>query len=317
MKRGICKIVAIGLLGLLWVSHATSSEKRFPDVVAESVVSLGLQDSLGNWSSKGTGFLMYNYERSRHVLVTCRHIVQPELRRGVTMKLPDIWAKADLKLGVADLFGKVEGSWATFHIALVRNDTTLWTGHPDDSVDIAVIDFPPEDTAHNVLGRLSDIKYIAKSDCGGLDSLCLAQDILFVGFPLGLGDLGSPQPLVRSGVISYLDPVRKVFLLDAQVFGGSSGSPVVSTGTARGDPPKMKSRKLLGIVSSFKPSPIRIGLVEKDVTSATKDTVRIAVENAGLGLVYSVDLIQETIDVHNARFHDAATDSSQVAEPAN
>ena len=313
MRRGICKIVAIGLLGLLWVSHATSSEKRFPDVVAESVVSLGLQDSLGNWSSKGTGFLMYNYERSRHVLVTCRHIVQPELRRGVTMKLPDMWAKANLKHGVADLFGKVEDSWATFHIALVRNDTTLWTGHPDDSVDIAVIDFPPEDTAHNVLGRLSDIKYIPKSDCGGFDSLCLAQDILFVGFPLGLGDTRNPQPLVRSGIISYLDPTRKVFMLDAQVFGGSSGSPVVTTGTSRGDPPKDRQRKLVGIVSGYWPSPVQMKLIERELTNAAKDTVVLALENAGLGIVYSIDLIRETIDAHNARFHSTTADSAEVS----
>ena len=288
---------------LLCVPPVSESKDRFPDIVAKSVVSLGLQDSQSKWTSIGTGFLMANDQGSSTVLVTCRHIVEPESKPGVKKRLPEIWAKTDPSPIVEELYGMSEESgWVLFRITLIKSDSTLWTGHPNDSVDIAVFDFPPNDSKHDQLGRVSDIHYIPDSFCGEFDSLCLAQDVLFVGFPLGLGDVGNPQPLVRSGIVSYLDKRKKTFMLDAQVFGGSSGSPVVSTGSSRGDRPTMKTRRLLGIVKGYWPSPIRLGTLQRDVSETAKDTIRVPVENAGLGIVFSADLILETIQIHNKRF---------------
>jgi len=306
----------LGTILLLSYPSATEAQDRFPDIVAKSVVSLGMLNPQGKWTSIGTGFLMANYNGQTSVLVTCRHIVEPVVKPGVKSKISDIWAKVDPSPVAEKEYGTLEKvGWVLLHMTLVSGGTTLWTGHPDESVDIAVFDFPPNDSLHELLRHFGDVKYIDSSLLGEVDRLCLAQDVLFVGFPLGLGDEGNPQPLVRSGIISYLDPTKKVFMLDAQVFGGSSGSPVVSTGTARGDPPKMKSRKLLEIVKGYWPSPIRLGSLERDISETAKDTIKFPMENAGLGFVFSVDLILETIEAHNERFGRVSRDSIGTSDP--
>lgn len=314
--RTLRQIIILGTVLLLSYPSATAAESRFPEIVAKSVVSLGMQNPQGKWTSVGTGFLMRNDSGQTTVLVTCRHIVEPEVEPGVKSKISGIWVKVDSSPFADEQYGDPrKKGWLTCQVTLLSGGSTLWTGHPDESVDIAVFDFPPNDSLQGLMRQLSDTKYIPLSFLGDVDSLCLAQDVLFFGFPLGLGDEGNPQPLVRSGIISYLDPTEKTFILDAQVFGGSSGSPVVSTGTARGDPPLMKRRRLLGIISGYRYSAIRFGSVERGGSRSGMDTIRFPVENAGLGTVFSSDLILETIDAHNRRSHAKGNDSS--ATPAN
>ena len=315
MNTNKCILLLVVLLHATIFTATAEDYERFPDRLSKTVVCLGIKDASNSWQPLGTGFLMYNYQGIKPVLVTNRHIFDTSVKLGVVESRKDIWAKVDLKPGVAAALGKADSTWAEFHLLLAQNDTVFWTNSPSIGVDIAVIDFPPTDRPHTILGNVSDIRAISRSNCTVFDSLCLGQDVIFIGFPLGLGAMGNPQPFVRSGMISSLDANERIFWLDAQIFGGSSGSPVFGIGTAHGDPPLTKGRNLMGIVAGFKPSPIRLGSLEMDISETTKNTIRFPMENAGLGIVFSVDLILETIEAHNERFGRVSKDSIGTSDP--
>lgn len=278
---------------------ADESQARFPDTVMSSVVSIGVHDSAGNWHPWGTGFLMKSYNKTLDVIVTNRHVFEPYDKQGSRIKLKEVFVKANIRESVKLVLGRRLDDWSEFHLTLLKEDTVLWTGHRNEGVDIAVMYFPPLDRLHIILSTLSEVTFIPRSFYGVYDSLNIAQDVLFLGFPLGLGANKNPRPVVRYGIIAYLDPSERSLLLDAQAFGGSSGSPVISTGTSRGDEPRLTARKLIGIVSRFEPSPLRFGFYERKITFEKKDS--IAMENSGLAKVFSVDLILETIEYHHER----------------
>ncbi len=296
MKKQIKLIVLVTLL-LQSFAFSGSCEK-WTDVMP-NIVAIGLNDSLGAWVPWGTGFLMYSYEDTPNILVTNRHVFQPEDPLGQKISLKEVFVKVNFKSklrtqNILDL-----NAWIEFHVSLTKQDSLLWTAHSDSTVDIAVIYFPPLDSKHLLLLSLSESLFIPKSFCGYFDSLDIAQDVLFVGFPLGLGTSANPQPIIRGGIIAYLDDTIKSYLLDAQVFGGSSGSPIFTTGTSRGGIPRIKERKLVGIISGFKSSPIRHVLRRSTVPNQNILSNAIDVENAGLAVAYSTDLILEVIEDHH------------------
>ncbi|MFF5305916.1 serine protease [Streptomyces sp. NPDC013161] len=108
-----------------------------------------------------------------------------------------------------------------------------WTGHPDPDIDIAVL--PLAQTFMNIQERGDRIfhKSIGPDLCPNeaqLADLDAVEPITFVGYPNGLYDSVHNTPIVRQGVTATpieLDYEGKpIFLVDASVFPGSSGSPV-------------------------------------------------------------------------------------------
>lgn len=170
-------------------------------------------------------------------------------------------------------------------------------GHPNPNVDIAVFDC----TGLFLLFR--DSLYFKLVDYEMLASfkepeLGIAENVLFVGYPDNRYDVKNNLPLIRTGLISSYprcdfngDPV---FIIDAQVFPGSSGSPVYIDLTFE----NMKNGhivigqralKLLGIVSA---TMIRNNQL-KSIDTATR---LVAEEVLGLGIVYKATAIKELID---------------------
>lgn len=69
------------------------------------------------------------------------------------------------------------------------------------------------------------------------------KEIVYIGYPLGLGAEEKNYPVSRQGMIAQAIPGRSTFLIDGMVSHGNSGSPVFSR----------KDGKLLGLISSFEP----------------------------------------------------------------
>ncbi|MCO1622514.1 trypsin-like peptidase domain-containing protein [Pseudomonas putida] len=111
--------------------------------------------------------------------------------------------------------------------------STLWVGHPHPNVDIAVAPVRP------ITRQLADdgvgIYYTAireeqipnEEQMKDFDVL---EEVTFVGYPNGVWDSKNFLPVIRRGSTATPMEVdfehQPQFLIDASVFGGSSGSPV-------------------------------------------------------------------------------------------
>lgn len=103
---------------------------------------------------------------------------------------------------------------------------------------------------------ISENSIPSEEDIEELDSI---EDIIFIGYPTGLYDKYNHSPIVRKGITATplsLDYENKsLFLIDASIFPGSSGSPVFRicsntiTIAARGMKQAVTHFLLLGIVA--------------------------------------------------------------------
>lgn len=110
----------------------------------------------------------------------------------------------------------------------------LWFDHPDPDIDICIMPFVPIveylQKAHKDIFYRSIPQEINLSEkfMKELDAL---EEVIFVGYPNGVFDAKHLLPIVRRGTTAtplHLDYEGKPqFLIDASVFPGSSGSPVL------------------------------------------------------------------------------------------
>jgi len=262
------------LIILLFFLIASANAEILPDSMTYPIVAIYKIDNNGHMLAHGTGFLVMNEQfgdssEPLGYLITCAHILQG--RNLVIVKTKSI---DKIKQIIA---------FIPYILPLVQNDSTLWTANPN--YDIAVCNFPPNDSLSQRIFPCSKSIFMDMSIALNYSNTQIGQEILFYGFPLGIGTNNEPIPLIRPGMVSYKE--NGVYLIDAQVFGGSSGSAVFTkplidiAGNFIED-----TEKLIGIVSGHKTASIR-GLPLE--------------ENAGLGEVFSKDLILETIQLHRER----------------
>lgn len=183
-----------------------------------------------------------------------------------------------------------------------------WHGHPRPEVDVTIMPF------NQVVTQLESIKssiYFkaipsdmipTEADNGDLDAI---EEVLFIGYPNGILDEVNLSPIIRRGITAtpiHLDyQGEPTFLMDASVFPGSSGSPVLISnslpyvtrdGTMKLGNPR---RYLLGTEAKvmirqehgqvhFAPIPMSI--------QPTYTTTKMI----DLGVVYKASTIMETID---------------------
>ena len=234
-----------------------------------------------------TGFLFgyrnNNYEENKYsvYIVTNKHVFK-DLER--------------VKL----LFNPQDGQPAkSFYLTLVEDGKKLYKEHAKENVDIAVIPIN-----HEFLDQ-SNIKY----DIFFCDKECFLKDqlkdelnategdgVFALGYPMGIVGVNRQYVILRNGCLArvrdMLEGNSSDFIIDAMVFPGNSGGPVICkpelvhiTGTNI-----TKESRLIGVVKS--------SLTYRDiaVSPQTKRTRVVFEENTGLTNVEPVDYIIETIE---------------------
>lgn len=170
-------------------------------------------------------------------------------------------------------------------------------GHPDPNIDIAVLE------CTGLFLRLPNqlffkcVSYTMLADFTEPE-LSVAQNVLFVGYPDNRYDVNNNLPLVRQGLIASHPKFdfngNPVFVIDAQVFPGSSGSPVfidlsfenIKNGQiVLGE----KKVKMLGIVSQTMIRNNRLMAIPAGTNYLTQEVI-------GLGIVFKSTAIRELID---------------------
>lgn len=109
-----------------------------------------------------------------------------------------------------------------------------WVAHPDPDIDIAICPFAPIEAQikekHNVdlyYHHVSSSSIPTLQQFADLDAI---ESVTFIGYPDGVWDSKNLLPIARRGTTA--SPIEvdfegsPKFLIDASVFGGSSGSPV-------------------------------------------------------------------------------------------
>lgn len=174
-----------------------------------------------------------------------------------------------------------------------------YLGHPDPSVDVAVIPIAPLIDAHGeqLFMKRLPLGFLA-TEVPNLfvDAI---EEITFIGYPAGYRDPKHFTPIVRRGITATpldLDMGgAPAFLVDGSVFGGSSGSPVFvfNEGTYRGagNLTVVGSRLILvGIVASTLTRNAQL-----PVEVANAEHVKIAQE-LNLGVAFNARAIKETVE---------------------
>ena len=172
-------------------------------------------------TGSGTGFVFaHKLDEEKHVLfvVTNKHVVDGMQSGSLTFH-----QRKDDQPHLGTGFRLDIGSWPS-----------LWFGHPSSDVDIAVTPFLPLEN-HIKQQQNVDLFYrLIISDMlpttEQAEQLDAIESITFIGYPNGIWDSKNLLPIARRGTtaspiaVDFENTPR--FLIDASVFGGSSGSPV-------------------------------------------------------------------------------------------
>jgi len=197
-----------------------------------------------------------------------------------------------------------ESAWDYKIDLLDDNGDAIWITHQDPEIDIALIPINFNQLIEhkiqaNVFQNDNHIANIDKMNKVGITE----GDFAYVlGFPMGLVGDHRNTVIVRGGSIARirdaLNRTNKEFLVDAFVFPGNSGGPVISKPEAMSisGTKSLKSANLIGIVKSYVP------YQDIAVSVQTKRPRVIFEENSGLASVHPVDFIEEIISEYLKTF---------------
>ena len=171
-------------------------------------------------SGSGTGFIV-NYpveNQTAHFLVTNKHVVHGKSQGWVTFH-----TEADSKVNLGSGFRLEIGNWED-----------AWIGHPDADIDIAITPLNPMiehiRAQHNVGVYYKAVPHSIFLNDDTVENLDALEQVTFIGYPNGIWDEVNQLPVVRRGMtaspLSLDFNGHPQFVIDASVFGGSSGSPV-------------------------------------------------------------------------------------------
>ena len=115
----------------------------------------------------------------------------------------------------------------------VEDFADRWHQHPDPEIDVAVMPIAEVVNLADSAGQAIYYRSITESLIPTEDqmaSLDAIEDVVFIGYPNGIFDQHNLLPIVRKGITATHIQIdyngQPLFLIDASVFPGSSGSPV-------------------------------------------------------------------------------------------
>lgn len=249
----------------------------------------------------GTGFLLFRdvgITRGQVFLITNRHVLPPE------------GAKKDIQIRVVVRQENGAAKIEEISVPIVGSDGKYLPTvrlHRDLATDVAAINIAPAafGSKFNILieavktGKYLNTSMLLPTPNMAAQGVGVGTQVYILGYPAAIFDPRNVSPVLRVGVIStdpqdgfnFNQELRQTmkfpehidgFLLDANIYPGSSGSLVVSAPESCGCNQGQSQRTyILGIVSGSIP---------------IFDASLHAYSRIGLGMVYSADTIREVLD---------------------
>ena len=260
---------------------------------------LGLKQILG--VKNGTGFILLDgvgIAKGRIYLITNRHILPPE-GAPKEIQLRVVVAQTEGRTKVEEISVPIVGGNGKY-LPSVRV-------HSDPATDVAAVNIGTAAFSSKfqmLIKALTTGKYLNSSMLlptrrMDSESVGVGTQVYILGYPAAIVDPRNVSPVLRVGVIStdpqdgfnFNEELRRTvgfpehingFLLDANIYPGSSGSLVVlAPERCRCDAKAPDRAYILGIVSGSIP---------------IFDASLHAYSRIGLGMVYSADTIKEVLD---------------------
>lgn len=283
---------------------------NLPPGFLDNVVAIGTPRDDGSIVWGATGFIYGKYvgdlpdarKRYRTFIVTNRHVLVD-------------------KTAIALRFNPEAAEPAReYTVSLLKDDgSSRWVGHPDPSIDVAVMPFAGQrliDEAGVRLGVFRDDANTLFRD-GAIElGLSEGDGVFVLGFPMGLVGGSRSFVIVRQGIIArvrdWLAAASNEILVDASIFPGNSGGPVVlrpEMFAIEGTKP-ITTAYLVGLVSGFLP------WTDVAISAQTGHTRITFEENSGLAVVVPIDFVRELVDAFVAANPDTPPSEGELKEAA-
>lgn len=225
-----------------------------------------------------TGFFYLSESTSDIFLVTNRHVLINEAEKYFADSIQIKLHKTSSNLEVSESFG----------IPILGRQNQTWFQHPKYQsllIDVAVIrlDSTFNESQYLLKAVSKDRVYDKRADVGPGDPVHV------IGFPLGISDLKHNLPILKGATISSMYGFDfdgfPLFLIDANLYKGMSGSPVFTAGRLRVD------REGTLPLESFRPRLIGVFSAQRQIPRPTNP---IILED--VGAVWYTDNIIEIIN---------------------
>lgn len=176
-----------------------------------------------NQRGSGTGFFFqFPISQTEHiaVVITNKHVVLNA-------------DKGYFYLHTMDQAGNPDLNSPPF-IAEFDNFRNMWILHPDENVDLCIMPIAPLIHYANTKGIKLFYKAFSPDlipEVSKLEELTPLEEVIMIGYPIGLRDEKHNLPIVRRGSTASHPALdyngKPEFLIDMACFPGSSGSPVL------------------------------------------------------------------------------------------
>ncbi len=295
------KFRGIGLLTLLFLgTWIFPGGRAFSSPISLTWVHATVRVE-NEWGKGGTGFLVIRKidpKQGKAFLVTNKHVINldPQIREKA--------AFLTLYLNIREKDGTVLGK--SFRIPLREGDQKLWREHPNPNVDVLAVDITSLiNSQSNIENKGADYSLFANPAVLRKEDITEGEEVLIIGYPLGLFSTRIYFPLVRQGIVAsrigekirirFHYPSGEIrsaeipgFLVDAAILPGSSGSPVVLK--------PIIGREVKGKVEMGMAKPYLLGIISATETASIRMEESDFPALAGLGIVFDAGTIQETIE---------------------
>lgn len=170
--------------------------------------------------SRGSGFI-FTYSKGATtlpVLITNKHVVSGASR--TLLSVPYVHREGDIS------------ERRSFNVA-IGDGEDVWVGHPDNSIDLCAL--PLQGVIERMLKHDPYAHHVSVDESlipsqAELNKLSPFEDVIMIGYPIGLIDEVHNAPLMRKGMTAthpkYDFNGLPQFMIDCACFPGSSGSPV-------------------------------------------------------------------------------------------
>jgi hypothetical protein len=198
------------------VQNLSSSEQ-----LAFTTVRIQCETKNGNISTGTGSFFGFEFKDNQQVpvIITNRHVIENSTR--------GIFQITRANENGSPQIGK-------FDNIMVDNFEKRWLPHPKPDVDLCIMPIGPllneaQNQGRPFFFRKLDENIIPSQQL--LIDLVALEEVLMIGYPVGLWDSTNNMPIFRRGITATHPNLnyegREEFLIDAACFPGSSGSPVL------------------------------------------------------------------------------------------
>ncbi len=253
--------------------------QKFEEHIFFSTVKISISNQDGGSTSIGTGFFYESDidENSRIILlISNRHVFQnPDNQIEISFHKRD---PDDKEAVLLDQPIKLRGS----------EFNGVYHEHPIDGTDLACLNLS------GILRQENEIyfKTLSKSLIDyQYEDVIPGQDVWFIGYPENRFDTYNNLPVLRRGYIASIPRIdfegQPHLLIDAQVFPGSSGSPVfVSIGG---------KYRLLGVVTQTMIRNQKLESIPAVSVSAVQQVLGLGIVLKAHTITNMVDLVEDTV----------------------